>query len=317
MKRCPITYQEIPENFSYSEKGLILLSRNLKELHGLPYTAEEQLMEAQQRSVKMSIQGVQPKLSAKLNVKNGIFEIVNTKGSYILKPQHYSYPELPENEDLTMRLAKEAGVDVPLHGLVYSADQSFSYFIKRFDRFGRGKKRLQEDFAQLIDRTRDTKYDSSMEQVTKVIETYCTFPAIEKVELFRRVIFCYLVGNEDMHLKNFSLITKKGKVTLSPAYDLLNSSIYLSGEMEELALPLNGKKRKLVSEDFIEYFGQERLQLQSSIIKSVFEDFEKAFPVWEILISCSFLSEEKKGEYLDMIAERRSVLRSFKPSGAI
>ena len=162
MNRCPITYHLCEEN-RYSEKGLKLLSPSLKRLDLLNFTAEELRAEAMQRASKMSIQGVQPKLSAILNIKDGLFEIVDKGGKYILKPQHHTFPELPQNEDLTMRLAASIGIGVPLHGLIYSKDNSLTYFIKRFDRKGQKDKIAVEDFAQLSGMSRDTKYNYSME----------------------------------------------------------------------------------------------------------------------------------------------------------
>jgi serine/threonine-protein kinase HipA len=157
MNRCPITYQDIPSGARYSGDGLRLLSRRLNDLKELPYSAEEQVREAIARATKMSIQGVQPKLSARLNVAAEIFDIVDTGGRYILKPQIH-YPEVPQNEDLTMKLAEIAGIEVPVHGLVYSKDRTLTYFIERFDRSGGKEKVPVEDFAQLLGMTRDDKY---------------------------------------------------------------------------------------------------------------------------------------------------------------
>ena len=158
MNYCPITYAPCGDN-RYSEAGLRLLSPGLKFLKDLEYTAEEQRIEAYNRASKMSIQGVQPKLSAKLNIKEGKFDIVDKGGRYILKPQHHLYPEMPENEDLTMRLAGEIGLEIPFHGLIWSKDNSLTYFIKRFDRKGQNDKVPVEDFAQLAGLSRDTKYE--------------------------------------------------------------------------------------------------------------------------------------------------------------
>jgi hypothetical protein len=144
-----------------------------------------------------------------LNIKNGFFEIVDLNGKYILKPQHPYFPELPQNEDLTMRLAATIGIEVPLHGMVWSKDNSLTYFIKRFDRKGQHDKVAVEDFSQLAGLGRETKYNYSMEKVVKIIDTYCTFPAIEKAELLKRVLFNFLVGNEDMHLKNYSVFWQR------------------------------------------------------------------------------------------------------------
>ena len=178
MNRCPITYEEC-QGSRYSIEGLKKLSPKLRYLKDFPFSAEEQIREAVFRAAKMSIQGVQPKLSVRLNVKKEIFEIADKGGHYIFKPQTIN-EEVPENEDVTMRLAKLIRIEVPLHGLVYSKDGSMTYFIRRFDRASRNKKIPVEDFAQLSGKNRETKYDSSMEQVISLIEKFCTFPAIEK-----------------------------------------------------------------------------------------------------------------------------------------
>ncbi len=301
MNRCPITYEDCGKH-RYSRRGLALLAPGLTDLHDLPFTAEEQRYEAARRAGRMSIQGVQPKLSAVLDTKAKVFDVVDHGGTFILKPPSSSYPELPENEDLTMRLAAAAGIRVPLHGLLHAKGRTKTYFIRRFDRGRKGKKFAVEDFAQLLQKTRDTKYDSSMEQVARTLE-YCSFPIVESKELFRRTVFCYLVGNEDMHLKNFSLITRDGKTTLAPAYDLLNSSLVLS-DPEEVALPLNGKKRNLTKNDFLKYFARERLVLPEKSILAVLSDIRKALAEWERLIERSFLSKEMKQSYRELLYKR-------------
>ncbi|MDO8930286.1 MAG: HipA domain-containing protein, partial [Bacteroidota bacterium] len=177
--------------------------------------------EAMQRASKMSIQGVRPKLSAILNIKDGLFEIVDKSGRYILKPQHHIFPELPQNEDLTMRLAASIGIEVPLHGLIYSKDSSLTYFIRRFDRKGQ---------------------------------------------------------KDNMHLKNYSIIIRNGKVELSPAYDLLNSSIVLKGDIEEIALSLKGKKSNLNRDMLVNYFGKERCSLTDKIIERILETIQAELP---------------------------------------
>ncbi len=307
MSRCPITYNEIKTGGRYSSEGLKNLSRQLKDLKDLPYSAEEQRQEAIARAAKMSIQGVQPKLSARLNVAQQVFEVVDTGGEYILKPQTH-FPEVPQNEDLTMRLADEWGIEVPLHGLVYSKDGSLTYFVKRFDRDGKKGKLSLEDFAQLLGKTRDTKYDSSMEQVVTVLDKYCTFPVIEKRKLFRLTLFNYLVGNEDMHLKNFSLLRRDGIIELSPAYDLVNTTIALKNVTEEFALPLGCKKSNLNRSLLIEYFGNERLGLSKSVLQDVLFDLSDAFPVWEDLIGKSFLSSTMKEKYINILSKRRKAI---------
>ena len=306
MNRCPITYDECGDA-RYSQDGFRLLDRKLTKLDDLPYSAEEQRQEAIKRADKMSIQGVQPKLSARLNIKEGRFDIVDVGGRFILKPQSNLYRELPENEDLTMKLAAIADIEVPLTGLVRSSDGSLTYFIKRFDREGR-KKIAIEDFAQLSGKTRDTKYDSSMEQIVTLMENFTTFPLLEKIKLFRLTLFNYLVGNEDMHLKNFSVIRRDGKVELSPAYDLINTTIAVGKATEEIALPLNGKKRNLTANLLVGYFGRERLELPDHVIAETQKSFQAAIPRWYEFLRKSFLSDEMKEQYEELVNMRRRKL---------
>lgn len=302
MVRCPITYQEINSG-KYSKEGLKLFHSGLKNLSDLPFTAAELRQEAISRASKLSIQGVQPKLSAKLNFKTENLEIVDQGGQYIIKPQNDWYPELPENEDLTMRLAHLAGIEVPFHGLVYAKDGSLNYIIKRFDRTSTGKLHV-EDFAQLSGNLRDTKYNFSMEKLAELVSQYCTFPALEKLKLFRLTIFNFLVGNEDMHLKNFSVIQKEGKIMLSPAYDLLNSTIVLKPEAEEIALTLADKKKKLNSNLIFDYYGRQRLGLTEKSIEDVVKKIRQAQTHWLRLVEESFLSDNMKKKYLDLLNER-------------
>ncbi len=306
MNRCPITY-ELVANARYSQKGLKSLSGRLKDLYDFPYSAQEQLELAMQLASKLSIQGVQPKLSVKLTASKGLFEVVEAGGTFIVKPPHQIYEEVPENEDVTMRMAALFGIEVPLHGLMYNKDGTKSYFIKRFDRLSRGHKVAVEDFAQLLNSSRDTKYSSSMENVTSCIEKHTTFPLLEKQKLFCRTLFCFVVGNEDMHLKNFSLIRRQNRVELSPAYDLLNTSILLKSE-EELALPLRGKKSRLTRDDLFSYFAKQRLGLSDKTVDELSQELVRVFPLWENLIQESFLSDASKEKYLKLLQTRISLL---------
>lgn len=303
MNRCPITY-ELCGTEKYSEKGLRLIVPKLTALNDLPFTAAEQRKEAANRANKLSIQGVQPKLSAVISVVNQQFEIVDQFGNYIIKPQNDIFPELPENEDVTMKMAKVYGLEVPFHGLVYSKDGSLSYFIKRFDRYGKGKKYATEDFAQLSGNSRDTKYDYTMEKLVRVIDEFCTFPAIAKADFFKRILFCFITGNEDMHLKNFSVITKAGKTTLAPVYDFLNSSISIKNPQEELALSLKGKKSNFKATELIDYYAKERLELNDKTIDAILLDMTKRVSIWTELVEISFLSDGMKEKYLKLMGNR-------------
>lgn len=308
-RRCPLSYEPLSPGEEYSTAGLKRLSPRLAHLERLPFTSEALLQEAAARTEKMSIGGVQPKVSAVLRVAAGQLELVDTGGRYILKPPNPMFPELPENEDVTMRMAAAAGVSVPIHGLVYTAQGDLTYLIERFDRVGSEEKLAVEDFAQLSGLSRETKYASTMERVATIIDTFCTFPAVEKVELFRRVLVAYLTGNEDMHIKNFSLLTgRDGLRKLSPAYDMVNSTIALKHPKEEMALPLMGKQSNLQRTHFIDYYGRERLNLTEGVIDQVLQEIETAQETWDDLLARSFLSAEMKEQYAQLLASRRLVL---------
>ena len=307
MNICPITYELINDNQQYSDRGLKLLSPKLKNLNPLPLTASELRQEASKHASKMSIQGVQPKLSCILSLKNEAFKIVDLGGRYILKPEHDAYAEVPQNEDLTMRLASMIGIEVPLHGMVYGIDNSLTYFIKRFDRAGQADKLSIEDFSQLSGHTRTTKYNFSMEKIINIVDEYATFPVIEKTKLFTRTIFNFLIGNDDMHLKNFSMIMRNQKVELSPAYDFLNSSIIISSK-EEISLPLAGKKHNLSRKDLVDYFGVDRMRLPKKIIDSQLEVIEQKISEWKDLIDICFLSDNMKQKYNNILDERANRL---------
>ena len=308
MNRCPITY-ELCGNDKYSKKGLRMIAPKLTHLNDLPYTADELRKEAANRAKKLSIQGVQPKLSASISVVNQEFKIVDQFGTFIIKPQNDLFPELPENEDVTMKMAKVFGLDVPFHGMIYAKDGSLSYFIKRFDRYGKGKKNATEDFAQLTGNTRDTKYRFTMEKLVPVIDEFCSFPAIEKADFFKRILFCYVTANEDMHLKNFSLITKNGKTTLTPIYDFLNSSIAIKNPEEEIALSLKGKKSNLKASDFIDYYAKERLQLNEKTVNTILEQMHNAIPKWKELLEISFLSNDMKAKYFNLLESKTQMFK--------
>lgn len=305
--RCLITNEPWKGPGPYSPAGLHQLDRRLTTLASLPHTRAQLIEEAAARATQMSIQGMQPKVSTVLRVTQGRMEVVGQGGRFIVKPPHLIYSELPENEALTMSLAVTVGIEVPVHGLLLNADNTRSYFVRRFDRQGWGKLPV-EDFAQLTGASRDTKYDSSTERLIEVIDRFCTFPTLERLKLLDRLLFAFLSGNEDMHLKNWSLITRDDKVELSPAYDLLNSTIPNPKSREELALPLKGKRSSLHATLFWGYLAGERLGLSEPQIDQAKERFAKASAAWPDRISSSFLSAEMKDCYLTLLGERRSRL---------
>lgn len=313
MANCPITLESIPSGRNYSKTGLKRIHTRLTNLKPLSYSLEEQLRQARLRSDKMSIQGVQPKLSAVLRLKKQSLELVDIGGKFILKPNPPLYEDVPANEALTMRMAAITGIDVPANGLLRAIDGSWVYFIKRFDRMGRKGRIHVEDFSQLMGSSRETKYESSLEQVADLVEKFCTFPAIEKPKLAKRLLFCFLTGNEDMHLKNFSVWHREGVTSLTPAYDFLNTTLVLGNAREETALPLGGKKRNLTRRLWIEYYCHERLGLNQSQIRRILDELRLVMSQSKSLIERSFLSDSAKRGYSKILSRRTSQLRLNDP----
>lgn len=258
-----------------------------------------------------TLTGVQPKLSLNLQKHEGSqrLTIVGLWGAYIFKPQTADFTELPENEDLTMHLAEIAGINTAQHSLIRLADDSLGYLTRRMDRDEKGNKRAMEDFCQLTERQTEYKYRSSYEQVAKAIGKFSSVPDLDLVNFYETVMFCWLTGNNDMHLKNFSLLEREsGNFELSPAYDLLNVAIANPSDTEELALTLNGKKSRITRNDFLE--AARKSDVSEVVIKRLVSNFERCLPTWKQKIEESFLSDEMKDQYLKLVNERMSRLSS-------
>lgn len=219
----------------------------------IPISLNEISIEAQKLAGKLSISGVQPKLSVRLD--GGKLIPVETDGQYILKPQTQDFSELPQNEYLCMQMGKRFGLNTAQFVLLELSDGSPAYVVKRFDRFKKGRrveKLACEDMHQILGGP--DKYAGSHEQVAKVINEHCRFAPLELQRLFEMTIFNFAIGNGDAHRKNFSLLTSEdGTVALSPAYDLVSSRLVIPEEDEELALSLNGKHNRLRRADFLAF----------------------------------------------------------------
>jgi serine/threonine-protein kinase HipA len=214
----------------------------------IPLSLPDAGLLAQQSAGKLSISGAQAKLS--VGVKGGQLVAAPVGGRYILKPQTDRFPQLPENEYLCMQLAADCGIRTAPNILLPLADATWAYIVKRFDRTAGGRKLPCEDMGQLLGKT---KYEGSYEQVGKAIGEECTSSGRELQAFFDRVLFCFVIGNGDAHLKNFSLLTRGGRTALSPAYDLVSSRIVIPQENEELALALNGRKNRIARRDFLAF----------------------------------------------------------------
>lgn len=251
-----------------------------------------------------TVTGVQAKLSLDIN-KGGKNEpdrltLVGLWGRYILKPKSDNYPWLPEDEDLTMHLATIARIEVVPHSLIRFDDGELAYITRRVDRGDDGTKYLMEDACQLSERLTSDKYKSSHENIAKLIKRYSTTPQLDLVNYWEIVVFSWITGNSDMHLKNFSLLShSKDNYRLAPAYDLLNVHLIFD-DPEELALTLTGKKKRLKRENFVE--AMLASGLDQKVIDNIFKKFIKAAPKWMDFIDISFLPEELKGRYKQEIA---------------
>ena len=251
---------------------------------------------------RISVPGVQPKLSLSLIKKTDKRLTVTgvLGGQYIFKPPSDKYPEMPENEHLTMRIAEVFGIRVVPSSLIRLASGELSYITRRIDRTKDGKKIHMIDMFQITEAF--DKYKSSLEKVGKAIDNYSDNTFLDKIFYYEMVLFSFLTGNNDMHLKNFSMIKSAPGWMLSPAYDLLNVAIVFPEDTEELALTLAGKKKKLNRRDF-ENFGKD-LGLNNKQITGTFKRFAVNKPKAMNLIDKSFLSVDMKFAYKELIEKR-------------
>lgn len=254
-----------------------------------------------------TVTGVQPKLS--LHITNGDnqndpkrFTIVGLWGGYILKPPSLYYPQLPEVEDVTMHLAEIAKIAVVPHSLIRMKSGSLAYITRRIDRVKKAKL-LMEDMCQLTGRMTEDKYHGSYEQIAKAIQKYSANPGLDVINFFELVLFSFLTGNSDMHLKNFSLIkTPEIGYMLTPAYDLVATVLVNPADDEDLALTLNGKKKKIKRQDFIAAFNSLKLNLNQQ--QNVFNKMTMCKAKWLDFIDTSFLNIDMKIAYKNLIEQR-------------
>jgi serine/threonine-protein kinase HipA len=281
----------------------------------LPYSEED--LEPLAREVIQSqtaVTGVQAKLSLHItgNPIGGNerrFTIVGLWGGYLLKPPTAWYPQLPEVEDVTMHLAQLAKIKTAPHSLIRLQSGNLAFVTKRIDRTKNGKLAM-EDMCQLTERLTEDKYHGSYEQIAKAIQRHSVTPGLDVVNFFELVLFSFLTGNADMHLKNFSLLEQPGLgMVLSPAYDLVNTALVHPADEEEMALTLNGRKKKLTKQDFVA--AMNTLKLEEKQQEMIFNKMAKAWPQWQELIDRSFMSVEFKEQYKSLLKERMNRLKQL------
>jgi len=301
MKKCLYCYKTIEQgdyhekcslNF-FGSKTLPQLEYNLNDMASLAKNVVE-------RSI--AVPGVQPKLSMSLidEPSNKRLTVVGALGGdYIFKPPSLDYEQMTENEHLTMRIAEAFGIKTVPSSLIRLASGELSYLTKRIDRVNNEKVHMLDMFqiTEGVD-----KYKSSMEKVAKAINSYSENKLFDTLLFFELTLFCFVTGNNDMHLKNFSLIKSFAGWVFSPAYDLLNVTIVNPADKEELALSLEGKKSKLKRQHFADFGIKSGLTPKQ--VEGAFKRLSANKSIAEYLIQSSFLSLEMQEKYLIVLNKR-------------
>ncbi len=307
MSKCLYCYKELEPGEVDFHKSCCRKFFGTHTAPSLDYTrAQMDELAAQVIRSQTTLIGVQPKLSLNLDKHKDSqkLTIVGLWGDYIFKPQTERFAMLPENEDLTMHLAEIAKIKIVPHTLIRMKDGSIGYLTKRIDRKADGEKIAMEDMCQLTERQTEHKYRSSYEQIGKAIRKYSTNAQLDMVDFLELVYFSWLTGNNDMHLKNFSLYSPAGEPMLTPAYDLLNAAISNPVDDKELALNLNGKKKRMKDADF------KNAYRTCGVPEIVFDRVKKKYvdllPKFEEEIQRSFLSDEIKTLYIELLHRRHA-----------
>lgn len=304
--KCLYCYDLLEEGQDYHEKCSLEFF-GTTDAPSLPYTFD-QMSELAKNVVERSVAvpGVQAKLS--MSVVNEAKEATTDRltvvgalgGNYIFKPPSEEYSELPANEHVTMRLAEVYGINVVPSALTKLQSGELAYITKRIDRTEDGGKVHMIDMFQITEAF--DKYRSSSERVGKALGAYSSNTLLDKLFYFELVVFSYLTGNNDMHLKNFSMIKSDLGWTLAPAYDLLNVTIANPADTDESALTLEGKRKKLKREHFVSL--GVRMGLTSKQVDAVFKRFAKHQSKAVEWIDRSFLSDEMKEAYKEILEAR-------------
>lgn len=305
--RCLYCYQLLPEGAAdfHTKCSLEFFGSAIPPI--LDYGSEQMKDLAKEIIIRsVAVTGVQAKLSLTIektpdDPKRSRLTIVGLWGGYILKPPTEVFPHLPENEDITMHLSELFGIPTTAHSLIRLKSGELAYITKRFDRAKTSKLAL-EDMCQITETLTSDKYRSSMEKVGKHIAKFSTRPGLDAVTFFETALLSFITGNADMHLKNFSLLTtKENDIILSPAYDLVCTKIAMPEDKDEMGLTINGRKRKLVRNDFDSL--AKNLKIPDKAIKNSYAKFAKKIEDANEMIEISFLPSKLKDEFKIVLAE--------------
>lgn len=314
MNKCLYCYKPLAKGEADYHKACARKIFESATVPMLPYTrANIKELAREIVSASTTVTGVQAKLSLDISRSHAgehqRFTIVGLWGRYILKPQTDRFANLPENEDLTMHMAEAVGIKTVPHSLIRFADGELCYITRRIDRTKKGAKIAMEDMCQLSERLTEDKYKGSYERIAKLIRKHSSAPLLDVINFWEVVLFSWLTGNADIHLKNFSLFRPADDYMLTPAYDLLSTALAMPEDDEELALTLNGKKKRIKRDDFEKAMRDSGMDEKA--ITNLFNRFLKAVPKWHGLIEDSFLPPDLREAYHDKIdAMARKILLS-------
>lgn len=308
MHKCLYCYKELEKNQVHYHPKCIMAFYGTNHAPILPYRLSEMEKLAKQAAeLSITVPGVQPKLSlgwiktALEKGHQGRLTIMNAlEGNYILKPQNADYPQMPENEHLSMKLAELFKIDIVPVNMIRLQSGELCFITKRIDRNLDGSKNHMIDFLQILEL--EDKYKGTMENLGKTIGDLSANTLLDKLRFFELTVFNFIIGNNDMHLKNFSMWLTNFGWTLSPAYDLLNVKMILPKDQEDTALMLGGKKENF-NKAYFDRLGVV-LKLNAKQINGVYKRLDKWLPKALHLIDQSFLTEDRKISYKELITKR-------------
>lgn len=314
MSHCLYCYNALTEQQKDFHPQCIKKFFGIDQLPEFPYT-EQDLLELAEDFIRShrAITGVQPKVSLEIErPKREIpkLAIVGLWGNFILKPPNDEYAYMPETESLTMRLAETYGMDVVPFSLFRLQSGKLAYLTKRIDRTKQGKVHM-EDMCQITGRLTEDKYKGSYEQIGRAIRAYSANPGLDAIYFFEIVLFSFITGNSDMHLKNFSMISPGGnEYYLADAYDLISSKLLLPEDREEMALTLNGRKNRIALRDMDALAAS--LNIPDKTKNSIYKRFSGIWTRWEDVMGRSFLPPALKEDYTKIIRQNLNSLGFMK-----
>lgn len=306
MPSCAICLLQTTDDAEYHPACIEMLF-DTSSLPSLKVNVQELYALAAKMAGKMSISGVQEKVSLTLSKDKRSLEVTASGGRYILKPEPHRYSSVPQIEHLTMRLASLTSIEVPPFGLMRLSDGSLAYVIKRFDRLDDGTKLQVEDFCQLSEKPIRDKYQGSAELCVRLLRTHASEPLIEIRKLYILLLFSWWTGNSDLHLKNISLLTTRDGIRrLSPAYDLVSTRLVLA-EDDKLALPIGGRDKKFTRRKWLDF--AEYCEIPERAATRILADQIAAFDTAKSLIADSFVSDDAKEKFVQILDENTNVLK--------